>query len=158
MYVLGPGRRLDEPVVDPGPGALPALLPDPVIPSEQPEFPGPLLVVGLVFLGAGHDPDELAGHPLVPQGQQQFADPPLWLVEVCGVPDLLGVGGVGFLVLALALETVLAQGLQVLWVGDSAPLGRNHQVDFKDYAVLLRGPAALEADARRQSLCTALEA
>lgn len=25
---------------------------------------------------------EFAGHPLVPQGQQQLADPSLWLVEV----------------------------------------------------------------------------
>ena len=68
VYVLGPGRRLDQPVVDPDPGALPARLPDFVVPSEQPEFPGPLLVVGLVLLGTGHDPDEFAGHPLVLAG------------------------------------------------------------------------------------------
>jgi hypothetical protein len=73
------------------------------------------------------------------------------------VPDLFGVGGVGLLVLALALEAVL-EGLQVLRVGDSAPLRRNLQVHLKDHAVLLRGPAALEAEARCQRLCTTLEA
>jgi hypothetical protein len=40
------------------------------------------------------------------------------------VPDLLGIGGVSLLVLTLALEAVLTQGLQILRVGDSAPLVR----------------------------------
>ena len=95
---------------------------------------------------------------MVPQGQQQFADPPLGLIEVSGTPDLIGVGGIGFLVLALALEAALAQWLQVLRVGDSAPLRGDLQVHLKNHPVLLRGPAALQAEARCQGLPTALQA